>query len=245
MEAEGAMTDEIFRRECYAKSSESRITAVDALGVRLDRTVFYPAGGGQPGDTGVLRLVDGRQLQVVDTVKHPETGEPVHVLPEGTQAPPVGAPLVAEIDWGRRYGRMQMHTCMHLLCSLIPEGVTGGSLGDDRARLDFDLPERVLDKDQLTVDLNRLIAEDHPVVFRSISIEELKAKPELVRTMSVKPPMNGAVVRLVEIVGVDLQPCGGTHVASTGEIGRVKVTKIENKGRHNRRVSIAFDHQSS
>lgn len=237
------MTEEIFRDECYAKSSEARVTGVDEHGVRLNRTVFYPAGGGQGGDSGVLRLPSGRIVRIVDTQKHPETGEPVHVLAASEVAPVAGEPVVAEIDWAIRYRRMRMHTCLHLLCSLVPEGVTGGSVGEDRARLDFDLPDKTLDKEQLTVDLNRLINEDHGVNFRTISVDELKAQPDLVRTMSVRPPMNGSVVRLVEIEGVDLQPCGGTHVASTGEIGRVRVVKIENKGRHNRRVNVEFDEQ--
>ena len=235
------MTEEIFRDDCYAKSCEAKVSAVDEYGVRLNRTVFYPAGGGQPGDSGVLRFVDGRILRIVETRKHPESGEPVHVLDDGDQPPKEGDPVVGEIDWDLRYHRMRMHTCLHLLCSLIPEGVTGGSVGDDRARLDFDLPENNLDKEQLTVDLNRLIAEDHPVSFRSIKTADLARQPEMIRTMSVKPPMEGEVVRLVDIAGTDLQPCGGTHVATTGEIGRVRVSKIENKGRHNRRVNIVFD----
>ncbi len=235
------MTEEIFRDDCYVKSCEAKISAVDEHGVRLNRTVFYPTGGGQPGDSGVLRFIDGGIARVLETRKHPDTGEPVHILEQGVPAPKVGDPVVGEIDWDLRYRRMRMHTCMHLLCSLIPEGVTGGSVGDDRARLDFDLPDRVLDKEQLTVDLNRLIADDYPVTFRSIKSGDLAKQPELVRTMSVKPPMDGGVVRLVDIAGIDLQPCGGTHVATTAEIGRVRVAKIENKGRHNRRINIVFD----
>ena len=235
------MTEEIFRRDAYAKSCEATVVAADDQGVRLDRTVFYPTGGGQPGDRGVLEPADGGEaIAIVDTRKGNAPGEIVHVTE--TQAPPalVGTKVRAVIDWERRYRLMRTHTLLHLLCSLIPAGVTGGSVREGTGRLDFDLPESTLDKEQLTSALNRLVEENHAVAPRWISEAELKAQPDLVRTMSVKPPMGQGEVRLLEIEGVDLQPCGGTHVASTGEIGPVRVIKIEKKGKHNRRVNVAL-----
>ena len=235
------MTEEVFRQDACAQSCEARITAVDGAGVRLDRTVFYPTGGGQPGDVGELILGDGTVIRIVDTRKGEAPGEIVHV-PETPADPGItGSEVTARIDWNRRHRLMRMHTCLHLLCSLIPAPVTGGSIRDGSGRLDFDLPESTLDKEDLTTRLNRLVAEDHPVNPRWISEEELDANPSLVRTMSVAPPRGRGNVRLLDIEGVDLQPCGGTHVASTGEIGRVRVTKIEKKGRQNRRVIVAFD----
>ena len=235
------MTEEVFRRDAYARTCEARVIAVDDAGIRLDRTVFYPLGGGQPGDSGEIVLDGGTALRIVDTRKGATDGEIVHV-PEGpVDAGIVGSRVVARIDWERRHRLMRMHTCLHLLCSLIPAPVTGGSIRDGSGRLDFDLPESTLDKADLTTRLNRLVAEDHPVTPRWIGEEELDANPALVRTMSVAPPRGRGTVRVLDIEGVDLQPCGGTHVASCGEIGRVRVTKIEKKGRQNRRVSVAFD----
>ena len=235
------MTEEVFRQDAYARSCAARVTAVDQTGVRLDRTVFYPLGGGQPGDIGELILDDRASIRIVDTRKGGTPGEIVHV-PEAPVDPGLaGAEVTARIDWERRHRLMRMHTCMHLLCSLIPAPVTGGSIRDGSGRLDFDLPESTLNKQDLTERLNRLVAEDHPVTPRWITEEELDASPSLVRTMSVAPPRGQGRVRVLEIEGVDLQPCGGTHVASSGEIGRVRVTKIEKKGRKNRRVIVAFD----
>ena len=235
------MTEEVFRQDACARSCEARITAVDDEGVRLDRTVFYPMGGGQPGDSGVLVLGDGTTIRVVDTRKGEAPDEIVHVPEVPVSPAAVGSEVTARIDWDRRHRFMRIHTCLHLLCSLIPAPVTGGSIRDGSGRLDFDLPESTLDKEDLTVRLNRLIAGDHRVTPRWISEEELDANPSLVRTMSVAPPRGRGRVRLLDIEGVDLQPCGGTHVASTAEIGPVRVTKIEKKGRQNRRVIVAFD----
>ena len=235
------MTEEVFRQDAYARSCEARVTAVDEAGIRLDRTVFYPLGGGQPGDSGELVLHDGTAIRIIDTRKGAAPNEIVHV-PEASPDPALaGSGVTARIDWDRRHRLMRIHTCLHLLCSLIPAPVTGGSIRDGSGRLDFDLPESTLDKQDLTTRLNRLVAEDHPVNPRWISEEELDANPSLVRTMSVAPPRGRGSVRLLDIEGVDLQPCGGTHVASTGEIGPVRVTKIEKKGRQNRRVIVAFD----
>ena len=235
------MTEEVFRRDACARSCEARVTAVDDAGIRLDRTVFYPLGGGQPGDSGEIVLDGGATLRIVDTRKGAADGEIVHVPQGPAEVGIIGSRVVARIDWERRHRLMRMHTCLHLLCSLIPAPVTGGSIRDGSGRLDFDLPESTLDKEDLTTRLNRLVAEDHPVTPRWISEEELDANPSLVRTMSVAPPRGRGTVRVLDIEGVDLQPCGGTHVASSGEIGRVRVTKIEKKGRQNRRVSVAFD----
>ncbi len=234
------MSEELFRADSYLKSCEATVTAVDESGIRLDRTVFYPEGGGQPGDTGLLIAADGRAVRVVQTRKHPGAGEPVHVPEPGAPALSIGETVRAEIDWERRHRHMRMHTCLHLLCSLVEGAVTGGGLSDSKGRLDFDLPGQVPEKDHLTAELNRLISENHPVVPRWITDEALAANPELVRTMSVKPPTGSGQVRLLEIAGIDLQPCGGTHVARTGEIGAVVISKIENKGRQNRRFNIAF-----
>lgn len=233
------MADEIFRGDAYARQCDAAVTAVTADTVRLDRTVFYPVGGGQPGDIGFLRTAEGRQVAVSGTRKD-EDGDILHVVAEG-HGLKAGDRVAAEIDWPRRHRLMRMHTCLHLLCSLVPGGVTGGSVGDGKGRLDFDLQaEQVPGKDELTAALNRLIAADAPVTIGSISDAELESQPDLVRTMSVKPPTGSGHVRLIAIAGIDLQPCGGTHVARTGEIGRVEVTKIENKGKRNRRVNLAL-----
>lgn len=234
------MTEELFREDAYLKSCEATVVAADAAGVRLDRTVFYPLGGGQPGDVGMLRRADGASLRVVDARKGQEPGEIVHVLEPGAPTPSVGEKVVAEIDWARRHRHMRMHTSLHLLSAVVPAGVTGGQIGEGRSRLDFDSGDMKLDKDEIAAKLNALIAANHPVTVRWISDEELAAKPELVRTMSVKPPMGFGKVRLLDIPGVDLQPCGGTHLRATGEIGRVTVEKIESKGKRNRRVVVTL-----
>ncbi len=231
----------IFRDDAYQKSCEATVTGADDAGIRLDRTVFYPTGGGQPGDVGVLRLEDGGTLRIVEARKGADHEDVVHVPEEGAALPAPGAKVTAEIDWERRHRLMRIHSCMHVLCSIIEGDVTGGQVGDGKGRLDFNLPDTQLDKEAIAAELNRLIAEDRPLSARWITEDELAETPELVRTMSVKPPTGAGKVRLLEIAGVDLQPCGGTHVRRTAEIGRVKVAKIENKGRQNRRVNIAFD----
>ena len=233
------MTEELFRDDAYLRHCQCRVTGVDERGIRLDRTVFYPQGGGQPGDQGTLTLADGRRIAIVDTRK--DGGDIVHVPEPGTVPPQPGADAVTRIDWHRRHAHMRMHSCLHLLCSLVDAPVTGGSIATDRGRLDFDLPEPTIDKQTLTDGLNRLIEADPDITARWINTTELAAQPELVRTLSVKPPMDGDLVRLLDIDGVDLQPCGGTHVASCAEIGRVRVSKIEKKSRHNRRVTIVFE----
>lgn len=234
------MTEELFREDAYVGTCDAVVTGVVDGGVMLDRTVFYPEGGGQPGDTGVLRLSSGQEVTVSSTIKG-EGDRIVHVLAEGAVTPAVGEPITAQIDWNRRYAHMRMHTCLHLLCSLIDGGVTGGSISEAKGRLDFDLPDTALDKEQITADLNMLIEADHPTSASWITDQEMSEREELVRTMSVKPPMGKGRVRLMQVEGVDLQPCGGTHVRSTSEIGRVRIGKIENKGKHNRRVNVLFD----
>ena len=230
----------LFREDAYAQRCPATVTAVDERGIRLDATVFYPMGGGQPGDTGVLRLADGREIAIADTLKGPLPDEVIHVPAPGAALPEVGAAVSVEIDWARRHRLMRMHSCLHLLCAVVPGEVTGGQVADGKGRLDFNLPDAKLDKERIEAELNRLIAEDHPVRPRWIADAELEARPELVRTMSVKPPLGQGRVRLLEIEGVDLQPCGGTHVARTGEIGPVQVAKIESKGKQNRRVNLAL-----
>ena len=234
------MSELLFRDDAYLRSCEAMVTGVDERGIRLDRTVFYPMGGGQPGDTGVLRRADGTTIAIADARKGDRLDDVLHVPAPGSAAPAVGERVTAEIDWDRRYRLMRMHTCLHLLCAVIPGAVTGGQISDGKGRLDFDIPGEALDKDAITTKLNALIAADHSVTPRWITDEELAAKPDLVRTMSVKPPTGYGRVRLLDIAGVDLQPCGGTHIRHTAEIGRVEVTKIENKGKQNRRVNLAL-----
>ena len=233
------MTEAVFRNDPYQRTVDSTVTAAQGAIVELTRTVFYPTGGGQPGDTG--RLVFGdRVLTLVDTRKGEPPGSILHVLAEPVDLAP-GTPVLAELDWARRHRLMRMHTCLHLLCKAVDGVVTGGQIGDGKGRLDFDIPESVLDKDDLTRRLNAWIAEDHAVAERWIEAAELDARPELVKTMSVAPPRTGGRIRLVEIEGLDLQACGGTHVRSTAEIGPVRIAKIEKKGRQNRRVQVVFD----
>ncbi|KAA5603865.1 alanyl-tRNA editing protein [Roseospira marina] len=234
------MTEDLFRTDSYLATCTATVIAAGPEGIRLDRTVFYPMGGGQPGDTGRLTLEDGGAVVITDTRKDPETGDIVHVPEADATLPAVGATVTAAIDWDRRHRLMRMHTLLHLLSSLVAGGVTGGSVGDGKGRLDFDLPDKTVDKESLTAALNDLIARDAPLSMQWITDAEMEAQPDLVRTMSVKPPMGTGRVRLVAIEGVDLQPCGGTHVARTGEIGPVTVTKIEKKGKHNRRINLAL-----
>ena len=208
--------------------------------MRLDRTVFYPVGGGQPGDTGVLRTDDGTEFAVRDTRKGEGVDDILHLIdPDTPRACASGSRVVAELDWERRYRHMRMHTCLHLLSAVIDAPVTGGQLSAEKGRLDFDVDTK-LEKSAVQDELNALIARDLPVAARWMSDEALAAQPELVKTMRVKPPTGQGQVRVINVEGIDLQPCGGTHVARTGEIGRIIVRKIESKGRHNRRVTLAF-----
>jgi len=232
-------TEAIFRDDAYQRECEARVIAAGVEGIELDRTVFYPRGGGQPGDTGTLVGTDGGEIAILDTV-HGEGGRILHLAADGATLPDAGSTVRAVLDWERRYRHMRMHTCLHLLGAVLPFGVTGGNIGYERSRLDFDM-EEVPDKERLEHDLNRLIEEDHPVGTRWITDEELDAQPELVRTMKVKPPRDAGKVRLLEIRDVDLQPCGGTHLLRTSEVGRARIGKVEKKGRHNRRVYIVLE----
>jgi misacylated tRNA(Ala) deacylase len=233
------MTEELFREDATLTQCEARVIALGEGGVILDRTVFYPLGGGQAGDTGVLRLANGRELIVTDTRKSKEhAGGVLHLLaPDAAIA--VGDAVVARIDVARRNAHRRFHTATHLLCALVPHPVDGCSITASYARLDFHMSEP-LDKEALTAGIARLVAETHPVGHRWISETELDANPGLVRSMSVQPPRGLGRVRVLEIEGVDLQPCGGTHVSNTSEIGNVVVTKIEKKSAMTRRVVLGF-----
>lgn len=234
------MTEQLYYQDAYLRSCEAQVVSVDERGIVLDRTVFYPLGGGQPGDVGVLKTADGGEVAIVDSRKGAAPGEILHVpRPGGARLGP-GDRVLAQIDWDRRHHHMRVHTCLHVLSAVVPAGVTGGSVRYDSGRLDFDLPEQPLDRDYIESKLNELIAGGSLVTPKWIADGELADRPELVKTMSVKPPMGMGRVRLVEIAGVDLQACGGTHVANTAEIGRVQVVKVENKGTHNRRVTVAL-----
>ena len=235
------MTDCLFRDDAYLRSCDATVVDRTEQGLVLDRTVFYANSGGQPGDRGMLKTDAGTEIAIETAVfTDPAKTRIAHVIPAGATPPTLGARLVAAIDWETRYRRMRMHTALHLLSAVLPFPVTGGSVGDAEGRLDFDIPEAGLDKDEITQKLAGMIASDAAVTTRWITDEELAANPSLVKTMSVKPPMGTGRVRLVEIAGLDLQPCGGTHVRRTAEIGAVRVIQIEKKGKQNRRVRIAF-----
>jgi misacylated tRNA(Ala) deacylase len=235
-------TDCLFREDSYLKDCEAKVLAIAPDGgVVLDRTIFYAASGGQPADRGTLVSASGTPCTVANVV-FVDAGktEIAHVPVPGSPGFAVGDTVVAAIDWPVRHARMRMHTALHLLSAILPYPVTGGSIGEAESRLDFDIPEAGLDKDAITAKLAEMIAADAAVTSRWISDAELDANPGLVKTMSVKPPMGTGRVRLIEIAGLDLQPCGGTHVRSTGEIGAVRVTQVEKKGKQNRRVRIAL-----
>ncbi|ABC31742.1 predicted metal-dependent Hydrolase related to alanyl-tRNA synthetase HxxxH domain [Hahella chejuensis KCTC 2396] len=232
------MTQELFREDAYAKECIAKVVAIKENSVLLDRTIFYPLGGGQPGDTGEFENQSARVWKVTDTRKDPDGEGILHIL-DRSEGLEEGMELALRIDWERRYAHMRMHTCLHLLCSLIEAPVTGGNISVDKGRLDFYL-DYSPDKDGLESRINALVAAGHPVSYRWITDEELDAQPELVRTLSVQPPKGAGKVRLVSVDGVDLQPCGGTHVKNTAEIGPVLIGKIENKGKGNRRVNLSL-----
>lgn len=235
------MTEFVFRDDSYCRSLDARVTDITPEGgIVLDRTVFYAASGGQPGDTGTLSF-DGRSVPIVATV-HPD-GDKLRVahVPAGGEAPPtIGQSVLAAIDWDRRYRLMRMHTALHLLSVVIPLPVTGGSVGEEKGRLDFDMPEAPTNLPELEDELNALVAAGHEVSAEWITDDELAANPGLVKTMKVKPPVGQGRVRLIRIGDIDLQPCGGTHVRLTTEIGPLRIGKVEKKGAMNRRVSLLF-----
>jgi misacylated tRNA(Ala) deacylase len=229
----------LYREDPYATTCDARVLAVTPDGgVVLDGSVFYPQGGGQPGDRGTLRRPDGSEIPVKNAVYGSDRSQVVHQV-EGNPPLP-GETVSLSLDWPLRFKRMRVHTALHLLSVVLPYPVTGGAIGDGDGRLDFDIPDAGLDRTEIAAKLNELVSRDAAVRERWITDEELDANPALVKTMSVNPPRGTGRVRLVEIDGIDLQPCGGTHVRRTGEIGRVVVTDIEKKGRQNRRVRIAL-----
>lgn len=235
------MTDAVFYQDSYLKEIQATVTRVDGDTVELDRSICYPLGGGQKGDTGSITNEKGQNWVIIDTRKGQSPGDIVHQLRTDAHGLAAGESVKLSIDWDRRYSHMKMHTAMHLLGSLIPVPVTGGSVGALKSRLDFNLGEHTLDKEELTRKINELIAAGYDVVFESITEQELDANPNLVRTMSVQPPRGVGNIRMVRIREVDFQPCGGTHVNNVSEIGPVRISKIENKGKLNRRVHIVFD----
>ena len=233
------MTEELFREDSYLRSCEATVVAVNGDGIVLDRTVFYPEGGGQPGDTGTLKHADGREIPITDTRKG---GEGItHVPGDNAPAVTVGDTVTAALDWDRRYLHMRIHTALHVLCAHVEGAVTGGSIGAGKGRLDFDIPGERPEKEALTQKLIEIVEANHPLTISWISDEELARNPDLVRTMSVKPPTGAGKVRMIRVGdAVDFQPCGGTHLKSTGEIGPIAVGKIENKGKQNRRINVAL-----
>ncbi len=233
------MTVELFREDAYKKNCKAKVVSVKDNQVELDQTIFYPSGGGQPGDRGTIRTITGLEIPIVDCFRDRENGTHLHILAEDSEIPKVGELVSVELDWERRHKLMRMHTALHLLCSVVDAGVTGGSVGEEKGRLDFDL-EEAPDKEALTAKLNELIQKNARVADDWITDEQLEANPDLVRTMSVKPPVGQGKVRVIGIDDIDLQPCGGTHVKATGEIGPLRVGKIEKKGRMNRRINIHF-----
>lgn len=242
------MTEALFRQDAYLQDADAHVRAVTPEGgIVLDRSVFYPTGGGQPGDSGRLEW-DGGQITIATTVKGTGGGDADDIIlvpAEPTPLPAPGTALVQRLDWTRRHRHMRLHTALHLLSVVVPFPVTGGQIGADKARLDFAMPDPIEDKMAIEVQLNALIDRDFPVREQWISAAELDANPQLVKTMSVAPPRGAGRIRLVKIgsdeTQIDLQPCGGTHVARTAEIGRIRLGKVEKKGKINRRVSIHLD----
>ena len=230
---------EIFRSDSYLKSTEAKVLTILEDGLILDKTVFYPEGGGQPGDIGKI-AANNYEADVINTIKS-EHGI-IHLIDRKNGAISEGDSVNITIDWERRYSLMRMHTALHVLCSIVDGAVTGGSVGVLKSRLDFDIPGERPEKEHLTSQLMEIVDGDYPVTSSFISDQELEQNPDLIRTMSVKPPTGTGQVRMIRIGDdIDFQPCGGTHVKTTGEIGRVKISKIENKGKQNRRINLTWD----
>jgi misacylated tRNA(Ala) deacylase len=233
-------TELVFRDDAYASTLEATVTAVGERGIELDRTIFYPMGGGQPGDVGTLAAADGRRWQVTDTRKGETPDSVLHQLAPGSPPPSVGERVTLGLDWPRRHALMRLHTALHVMSCVVVAPVTGGNLSPDKGRLDFDIDMSRLDAAAIERGTNELIARAVDTETVWITDEELDAQPELVKTMSVKPPRTGGRVRLLKIPGIDLQPCGGTHVRNIGEIKGIKVLRIRSEGKHNKRVEIAL-----
>jgi misacylated tRNA(Ala) deacylase len=233
-------TDLLFRDDAYLKSAMGEVLAVNERGIELDRTIFYPLGGGQPGDSGVLVRESGERIAIADTRKGEAPGSVVHIPAPGMPRPQPGERLSLEIDWARRYSVMRLHTALHLLSCVVVAPVSGGNIAPDKARLDFDIDMGLLDAERITRETNALIASGVDTETVWISDEELEAQPELVKTMSVQPPRGAGRIRLLKIPGIDLQPCGGTHVRNIAEIAGIRVTRIRNEGKRNKRVEIVL-----
>ena len=230
----------LFRDDAYLRTCAARVTAVSEHGIELDRTVFYPRGGGQPGDTGALRRADGVTVRVIDTRHGQEPDAVVHLPEPDAPTLTVGDTVTAELDWERRYAHMRIHTALHVLSCVVVAPVTGGNIAADKGRLDFDIDMSLLDAERIERDANALIERAVATETVWITDAELDAQPELVKTMSVQPPRGAGRVRLLKIPGIDLQPCGGTHVRNLAEIGRIKVLRIRSEGKRNKRVEIGF-----
>ena len=233
-------TELLFRDDAYLRNASARVIAVHEQGIELDRTVFYAQGGGQVGDTGTLLRASGERIPVTDTRKGDAIDSVLHVCAPGTPPPGIGETLTLEIDWERRYALMRLHTALHVMSCVVVAPVTGGNIAPDKARLDFDVDMSQLDAERIANEMNALIARGAPTETVWITDEELDARPELVKTMSVKPPRGAGRVRLLKIPGIDLQPCGGTHVGNIAEIGGVRVVRIRSEGKRNKRVEIVL-----
>ena len=233
-------TELLFREDAYLKSARARVLAGSERGIELDRTLFYPLGGGQAGDTGILVRASGERIAVSDTRKGEGPDRVLHLLAPGSPTLEAGEPVALEIDWERRYRLMRLHTALHLMSCVITAPVTGGNIVPEKARLDFDIELSQLNAEHIERETNALIASGVATQTEWITDAELDAQPELVKTMSVQPPRGAGRVRLLKIPGIDLQPCGGTHVANIAEIGAIRVLRIRSEGRHNKRVEIAL-----
>ena len=233
-------TELLFRDDAYLRTATARVAAVHERGIELDRTIFYPTGGGQPGDTGTLVRADGTRIPIVDTRKGESTDRVVHVAAPGSAPPAVGEAVELELDWQRRHRLMRLHTALHVMSCVVVAPVTGGQIAPDKARLDFDIDLGLLDAARIENEVNAIIARRIETATEWITDAELDARPELVKTMSVQPPRGAGRVRLLRIPGVDLQPCGGTHVRNLAEIGSIRVIRIRNEGKRNKRVEIAL-----
>ncbi len=234
------MTELLFRDDAYLKTATARVVAVRDGKVELDRTIFYPLGGGQPGDTGFLVRDNGERIAIADTRKGDAAGIVAHHLAAGAVLPEVGEAVSLEIDWDRRYALMRLHTALHVMSCVVVAPVTGGNIAPDKARLDFDIDMTLLDAGKIAEGTNALIGRGVATESVWITDEELDARPELVKTMSVQPPRGQGRIRLLKIPGIDLQPCGGTHVANIAEIGGIQVVRIRNEGKRNKRVEITL-----
>lgn len=233
-------TELLFRDDAYLKSATARVLEVHERGIELDRTIFYPLGGGQPGDCGVLVRESGERIAVADTRKGEAPGSVLHIPAAGLSRPERGEALSLQLDWDRRYSLMRLHTALHLLSCVVVAPVSGGNIAPDKARLDFDIDITLLDAERIMRETNALIASGAATETVWITDEELDAQPGLVKTMSVQPPRGVGRVRLLKIPGIDLQPCGGTHVRNIAEIGAIRVTRIRNEGKRNKRVEIVL-----